>query len=109
MGRLTAFHYLSLEDQERVNKCIRIHQYSNLDWMMSDLKECGVTGFSRGALHRQVLRLKEADALCANPNEGTVVTIIERGSGSVRIIKTSASGLAVATILEKNQVGTLLS
>lgn len=107
MGRISARFYLSPEHQESLNTCIRSHQYVNLDLMMSDLIDLGINSISRSALHRHVVALKESDALCANLDEGTVVTIVERGSGEVRVIKTCASGLSIATMLAKIQ-GTLV-
>ena len=109
MGRISSYYYLSADHQESLKGCIRSHQYVNLDLMMADLEKRGVTGITRSALHRHVVNLKESDALCASPNEGTVVTIIERGTGEVRVIKTSASGLSIATMLEKIKGSTVLS
>jgi hypothetical protein len=109
MGRISTLFYLSPEHQESLKACIRSHQYVNLDLMMVDLKKRGITGITRSALHRHVVNFKESDALCASPDEGTVVTIIERGSGEVRVIKTCASGLSIATMLEKIKGTTVLS
>lgn len=103
MGRISTLLYLTPEQQESFKSCVRSHQYVNLDLMMVDLQKRGIAGITRSALHRHVVRLKEADALCANPDQGTVITIMERGSGEVRVVKTSASALSIATMLEKIQ------
>lgn len=109
MSRISSFYYLSVDHQEGLRACIRSHQYVNLNSMMADLKKRGITGITRSALHRHVVNLKASDALCANSDEGTVVTIIERGSGEVRVIKTCASGLSIATMLEKIKGTSVLS
>jgi len=36
---------------------------------------------------------------CAGPEDGTIVTIVERGTGSVRVLKTAATGQAVAALI----------
>ena len=101
MGRLSTLFYLSPEQQESLKSCIRAHQYVNLGRMMDDLGKRGIEGISRSALHRIASQLREADALLAGPNEGTIITIMERVSGEVRVLKTSSSGLSVATLLEQ--------
>ena len=45
------------------------------------------------------MKLREKDATLATPEEGTIVTIVERGSGEVRLVKTAASAEAIATLI----------
>ena len=49
--------------------------------------------------NRYRLKLREKDATLATPEEGTIVTIVERGSGEVRLVKTAASAEAIATLI----------
>lgn len=109
MGRTSACLYLTSEYQESVRTVIRSQQYVILDLMMASLQERGIKGISRSSLHRNGCQLKEADALCASTGKGTVVTNVERGSGEVRVMKTSALGLSIATMLEKIQGTSVLS
>lgn len=109
MARSSNISNLPTEDQARVDECIRAHRYANLDFIMVATREMGLTGFSRSALARYVNSLKERDSLHANPVEGTIVTIVERGTGEVRVVKTSASGLAIAALIAKVKGAPLLS
>jgi Protein of unknown function (DUF3486) len=102
MGKNSNITNLPIDQQTQVDKLIRLHRYRNLDLIMEAARDCGITGFSRSALHRYLQDLKQSDALCANPDEGTIITIIERGTGEVRVIKTSASGSAIVTLIEKS-------
>lgn len=101
MGRNCNIASLPVEQQAQVDECIRSHRYMNLDSIMEAIGEFGISGVSRSALHRYLGGLKEKDALHAHPEEGTIITIVERGTGEVRIVKTCASGLAIATMIEK--------
>lgn len=99
MGNHFSISRLPAEQQALVNKSIRSNRYRDLDIIMDELSDLGVGGFSRSALHRYLCVLREKDALCAQPEDGTIVTIVERGTGEVRVVKTSASGEAVAALI----------
>lgn len=68
--------------------------------MVAALADQGIN-IHRSTLHRYVADLRESDALCALPDEGTIVTIVERGTGQVNVVKTAATGQAVASLIEK--------
>ena len=72
-----------------------------LDAILADVHACGIDTISRSALGRYVPTLKMQDGLQAFTAEETIVTIVERSSGQVRIIKTSASAAMVAAQIEK--------
>lgn len=101
MGRRSKIDTLPPELHTAVIDCIRAHRHLTLDEMMSALAERGFNQISRAGLHRFLSTLDDKDALCANPNEGTVVSIVERGTGEVRTVLSSASGLAIATLIKK--------
>ncbi|MBK6567961.1 hypothetical protein [Candidatus Aalborgicola defluviihabitans] len=101
MGRRSNIDKLPPELHTVAIDCIRAHRHFTLDEMMFSLKELGFTQISRAALHRFLPELDKKDALCANPNEGTIVTIVERGTGEVRTVRSSASGLAIQTLIAK--------
>lgn len=101
MGRNSNVSSLPLDQQLQVDDCIRSHRYMNLDSIMDAVQRRGIAGFSRSALHRYLKGLKVNDALHANPEEGTIITIVERGTGEVRVIKTRGSGMAIAAMIEK--------
>jgi hypothetical protein len=98
MGRASKVDQLLPEQQSVVDRCIRAYRYRDLDFLLADLKEQGFV-MSRSALHRYVSRLQKRDSLCASPEEGTIVTIVERGTGAVRVLKTAATGQAVAALI----------
>lgn len=100
MGRLSLGRRLEAETRGIVDRCIRANQYQDLLGIVAELAGQGIT-IPRSTLHRYVTALREADALCALPDEGTIVTIVERGTGQVRVVKTAATGLAVAALIEK--------
>ena len=100
MGRTSTVRRLAIEDQVVVDRCIRAHSYCSLDAIVEDLAEQGIH-LSRSSVHRHAQKLQIADGLFALPSEGTIITIVERGSGEIRVLKTSASGAAVAEFLER--------
>lgn len=104
MGRRSTIGKLPPEQRTAVINCIRANRHFTLDEIMFSLKESGFTQLSRSSLGRFLPDLDRMDALCANPNEGTIVTIVERGSGEVRTVKSSASGLAIEQLLKKMEL-----
>lgn len=69
-----------------------------LDDMVTDLAAQGIS-VNRSSLYRYMLKLREKDATLATPEEGTIVTIIERATGEVRLVKSAASADAIATLI----------
>ena len=100
MGRRSNIEILEPKLRSAMIDCIRAHRRFTLDEQMSYLKERGFTQVSRSGLGRFLQEFDKKEALCANPNEGTVVTIVERGTGEVRVVKSSASGLAIAALIK---------
>lgn len=101
MGKHHSIDCLPPAQLEQVKECIRSHRYMLLDRMLSDLRAQGVDGISRSALGRYVPRLKAEDSLRVSSNEDTIVTIVERSTGVVHIVKTSASASTVAARIAK--------
>ncbi len=83
---------------DRVNRIIREHRYVNLAQVQDQLEKDGLS-VKKSTLHRYVVQLRERDALCARPEEDTIVTIVERSTGEVRVVKTAISAEAVAALL----------
>lgn len=109
MGRRSKIDKLPPELQAKVIDCIRVNRHFTLNEIIFSLQERGFTQVSRSALQRFLIGLDEKDALCANPNEGTIVTIVERGTGEVRTVKCSASGLAIEAMIRKIGLPELVS
>ncbi len=100
MGRLSSVHYMTAEEEVKLDRCVRAHRYASLDAMLVDLDRHGIK-ISRSALHRHAAKLKEKDALCAGPEETTIVSIIERSTGEIRVLRTHVSGAVVAALIEE--------
>ncbi|MCD2164689.1 hypothetical protein [Comamonas koreensis] len=83
---------------DRVNRIIREHRYVNLSKIQEQLAKDGLD-VKRSTLHRYVVALKKRDALLARPEEDTIVTIVERSSGEVRVVKTAITAEAVAALI----------
>ena len=101
MGRHRSIDLLPTEQREQVNQCIRLHRYMNFDAILADIQKLGIKQISRSALGRYLPNLRAGDELKVAPAEDTIVTIVERSTGEIRVIKTSASAAAVAAQIAK--------
>ncbi|QDL55341.1 hypothetical protein [Rhodoferax aquaticus] len=84
--------------------CIRANRHFSLVEIIANLRELGITEISKSALHRYLPTLDKKDSLCASPNEGTIVTIVERGTGEVITLASSASGRTIAEMVKGLQL-----
>ena len=98
MGRLSEIDKLPEEHRCIAEACIRQHRYGQIDKVVEILAEQGIS-VARSSVHRHGRKLSECDMMCASPEEGTVVTIVERQSGAVRVVNTQANAEAVATLI----------
>jgi hypothetical protein len=98
MGRNTKIERGPEHERMAIDRCIREHRYMGLDDMVFDLAAQGIT-VNRSSLHRYMLKLRDRDSTLAAPEEGTIVTIIERSTGEVRLVKSAASAEAIATLI----------
>lgn len=81
----------------------------NLDAILEAILAAGVGEISRSALGRYVPTLKQGDSLKASPEEDTVITVVERRTGEVRVIRISAPADLVAAQIEKLRPPTRIS
>ena len=86
MGRLLKIELLPEAERIAIDRSIREHRYMLLDEIVTDLAGQGIA-VGRSSPHRYVVKLREKDATLATPEEGTIVTIVERSSGEVRLVK----------------------
>lgn len=98
MGRNTKIEQGPEHERIAIDRCIRAHRYLGIDKMVADLAEQGVS-VNRSSLQRYMSKLREKDATLATPEEGTIVTIVERASGEVRLVKSAASADSIATLI----------
>ena len=101
MGRRAKIDKLPPELHTAAIDCIRAHRHLTINEIVRVFEERGFPKISRSAIQRFLPGLDKKDALCANPNEGTIVMIVERGTGEVRTVKSSASGLAIEAMIKK--------
>lgn len=99
MGRLSAITRFDAPTQVIIDRCIRAHRYQEYHKAVNELAAQGIK-VARSTLHRYAVGLRERDAMTAYPEEGTVVTIVERSTGLVRVVKTSASAEALVALIE---------
>jgi hypothetical protein len=102
MRRVSKIESLSVEHLVKVQRCIRAHRYQQVDMMLVDLSESGIQ-LSRSPLYRYVAKLRNMDAMVACGDEGTIITITERVSGKVMVVKSSASADAITSLIQGAQ------
>lgn len=100
MGRTATVKRLTPVAQQALDLAIRASSYIDLDKVLVKLHERGIV-LSRSALYRYATKLRARDVMTAAPNEGTVVTIVERPSGLVQVVKTSMPGEEVARLIQQ--------
>ena len=98
MGRASNVAYLKPEHRAIVDACIRRHLYINTAAMVVELAGRGIK-LSKSGLHRYASKLREGDALHAGTPDATIVIIVERGTGAVTVLTTSASRDVVAGLV----------
>lgn len=98
MGRASNVAYLKPEERAIVDGCIRRHLYVNTAAMVLELAGRGIN-LSKSGLNRYALKLREGDSRHAGTADATVVIIVERQTGSVTSLTTSASRDVVACLV----------
>lgn len=101
MGRHCSIRTLGPAKSNTVDQVIRAYRYIHLDDMVLELADRGIK-IARSTLHRYLRALRERDMLCARPEEGTIVTIVERATGEVRVIKCCIASADLHAIIEAN-------
>ncbi|MBB2775044.1 UNVERIFIED_ORG: hypothetical protein HNP28_000315 [Comamonas terrigena] len=104
MGRTSTAKRLTPAAQQALDLAIRASSYIDLDKVRAQLQGGGII-FTRSSLYRYAAKLRARDAMTATPEEGTVVTIVERPSGLVQVVKTSMPGNAVAALIQQATSG----
>ncbi|MDP3519829.1 MAG: hypothetical protein Q8S02_04335 [Hydrogenophaga sp.] len=99
MGRIATFKYLSPEQHVAADACIRLHRYSQIAVIREKLLDQGIA-ISRSALGRYMHKLGQQDGLLMDTTDATVVTIVDRASGHVAVLKTALNWSALAAHIE---------
>lgn len=108
MGRHHSIELLPLKQQSAVNNIIRAHRYLGLSDILAGIEAQGIEGMSRSALGRYVPKLKAQDCIKSAPEEDTIVTIVERVTGKVLVVKTGvAADLIAANIANMRPIAAI--
>lgn len=100
MGRIEAVKYMVPEQMAMVDACIRKHYYSKFTEAAEALSKQGIE-ISRSALHRRAQKLRAIDAAHTATPHDTIVIVMERSTGGVTSVATSASRDAVLAAIER--------
>lgn len=102
MGRFYAVNYLTPSQHAAVDACIRRRRFCGLEAILAELAESGIK-LSKSGLHRYMLDMRAKDSLHTGSIDNTIVTIVERDSGTTKTLSTGATAAAiVAMIVGKN-------
>lgn len=98
MSKASNVAYLKPEQRAIVDACIRRHLYVNTAAMVAELAGRDIK-LSKSGLNRYASKLRAGEALHAGTSNATIVIIVERGTGSVTSLTTSASQDVVAALV----------
>lgn len=99
MGRVSTFKYLTPEQHAVADACIRRYRYARIDAVLEELQAVGIK-ISRSALGRYMKQLGERDGMLMDSSDATVVTIVDRASGNVMVLKTAVNWSALASYIQ---------
>lgn len=99
MGRNSNIQQLSVEDNLAVDACIRKRRFITVDAILEELVESGIN-ISRAGLHRYMQKLKKRDSLNFGSPNDTVIVVMQRSTGAVFNLTTTASVEVVVAMIE---------
>ncbi|KAB2905597.1 MAG: helix-turn-helix domain-containing protein [Burkholderiaceae bacterium] len=105
MSRKSAFDSLAPELQTRVIALVRANRHKSLDDIKAVLTASEGITISRSAIHRTLTKLNARDHLVALPAEQTVVTVVDRVSGEVRVVKTAIPAAVIEAMIRSAEPG----
>lgn len=94
MGRHSTIRSLSPEMLMRAEALIREFDYIHLEQVLHIMRAEGINT-SRSALNRYAMKLKQQDGLFAGSPDRTVVVLLDRITGNVTTLSTSATSEVV--------------
>jgi hypothetical protein len=89
MTRRSFVDALPADERVKAITVLRANRHRSLDQIKAALSEQVGIDASRSAVHRATTKLDAYDRQNAAADEGTIVTIVERATGEVRVVKTS--------------------
>lgn len=101
MGRLTSIQKLPPEIRAKVDALLNAHPHFTLNQLMELLSENDLNVCSRSALSRYLTAECGRRSMLPLREDETVITIIERKTGEVRVLKTPVSAALVAAAVDK--------
>lgn len=93
------FIYMSEEDRSLIDRVIRSHEYSRAPAVRRELGEQGID-IPLWTLYRRMTQLREQDAAAPSAS-GTVIHIIDRKMGTLKVIETVVAASRVENALNR--------
>ena len=93
---------LPADQKAKAIAVLRANRHQSLDWITATLSEQAGVEVSRSAVHRALAKLNIYDRQNAAMGEGTVVTIVERATGEIRLVTTGLPASTVEAMIRQN-------
>lgn len=100
MGRKSAFESLEPEKQAKALALVRAHRHKSIDDVRALMEAEGID-MARSSLHRAMTKINARDQLLVRAEEQSVITVVDRISGEVRVIKACIPGDLVETLIRQ--------
>lgn len=101
MGRKSTFESQEPQKQASILAFIRANRHLGIDDIRAGLLESEGFDMARSTLHRTITKINARDQLLARADEQTVVTVVDRVSGDVRVIKTCVPGALIDALIRQ--------
>ncbi|ART47586.1 MULTISPECIES: DUF3486 family protein [Acidovorax] len=101
MGRKSAFKSLEPEKQAKALALMRAHRHKSIDDIRAALIDSEDLDISRSAVHRMLSKLNARDQMLASAEEHTVVTVVDRITGEVVVIKTAVPASLIESLIRQ--------
>lgn len=102
MTRRSFMDALPANQKAKAIAVLRANRHQSLDWITAALSEQVGVETSRSAVHRALAKLNAYDRRSAATGEGTVVTIVERATGEIRLVTTGLPASTVEGLIRQN-------
>lgn len=99
MSRIPAVLKLTPVQHATVDAVLRKWRFSDLDGMVAELAEAGIT-ISRSALHRYAAKLRKSKSVPPAYAPASIVVVIDAQSGATITVPSHATPEAIAALIE---------
>ena len=102
MGRRSVFDMLHTARRAQALAIVQANRHASLSELKAILADEMGLKISRSAIHRNLRKTDASGQTMARPDESTVVTIVGRSTGEVRIVKTTLAGAVVEELIRQS-------